>query len=477
MKLDGKRFDDVIIGAGMAGLAAGIRLAMYDRNVIILEKHNAVGGLNSFYSIEGRKYDVGLHAMTNYVPKGIKGTPLVKLLRQLRIKREQLDLCPQSFSRISFPGVDVRFNNEWSFMESEIIQAFPNQKDPLQNLLKKIGEYDALSLEGKNIPARTVVEEIITNPKLVDMLFCPLCYYGSARENDMDFAQFVILFKSIYLEGFCRPQEGVRTITRELVNKFRSAGGTRKMKMGVSKIIEENGKASNLILEDGSSIYADNIISTAGLVETQRMCSSLSPSSGSENIGQLSFVETITVLNKQPKDLGVNETIVFFNDCEKFTYAKTQDLIDDRSGVICIPNNYQFGENRDLKEGLVRVTALANYEKWKALDITRYQEEKSKAFNVLTEKTHKILPQLKQLHPKMDVIAKDMFTPLTIERFTGHLGGAVYGAPQKSRSGQTHLSNLFIAGTDQGFLGIVGAMLSGISIANRYVLKENGSFN
>jgi phytoene dehydrogenase-like protein len=77
----------------------------------------------------------------------------------------------------------------------------------------------------------------------------------------------------------------------------------------------------------------------------------------------------------------------------------------------------------------------------------------------------------------MDVIAKDMFTPLTIERFTGHLGGAVYGAPQKSRSGQTHLSNLFIAGTDQGFLGIVGAMLSGISIANRYVLKENGSFN
>ena len=39
------------------------------------------------------------------------------------------------------------------------------------------------------------------------------------------------------------PIEGVRTITRQLVDKFRSAGGTRKMKLGVSKIIEENGRA------------------------------------------------------------------------------------------------------------------------------------------------------------------------------------------------------------------------------------------
>ena len=70
--LDGQHFQDVIIGAGMAGLAAGIRLARYGRNVIILEKHNAVGGLNPFYSISGRKFDVGLHAMTNYVDVGVK---------------------------------------------------------------------------------------------------------------------------------------------------------------------------------------------------------------------------------------------------------------------------------------------------------------------------------------------------------------------------------------------------------------------
>jgi hypothetical protein len=49
----------------------------------------------------------------------------------------------------------------------------------------------------------------------------------------------------------------------------------------------------------------------------------------------------------------------------------------------------------------------------------------------------------------------------------------VYGSPLKNKSGRTHLDNLFLCGTDQGFLGIVGAMLSGITIANLYGLRDD----
>ena len=80
-------YDVVIIGAGMSGLAAGIRLAHFGRRVCIFERHNAVGGLNGFYSIAGRRFDVGLHAMTNFTPPGVRGSPLTKLLRQLQIGR------------------------------------------------------------------------------------------------------------------------------------------------------------------------------------------------------------------------------------------------------------------------------------------------------------------------------------------------------------------------------------------------------
>ena len=80
-----KDFDVVIIGAGMSGLAAGIRLAMFDQKVCILESHSIPGGLNSYYQRGKRKFDVGLHAMTNWTAKGSKGKPLSKLMKQLRI--------------------------------------------------------------------------------------------------------------------------------------------------------------------------------------------------------------------------------------------------------------------------------------------------------------------------------------------------------------------------------------------------------
>jgi phytoene dehydrogenase-like protein len=68
-------------------------------------------------------------------------------------------------------------------------------------------------------------------------------------------------------------------------------------------------------------------------------------------------------------------------------------------------------------------------------------------------------------------VATDMFTPTTVVRFTGHENGAVYGAPEKQRDGTTYLDNLFICGTDQGYVGIVGSMMSGIAMANRHLLR------
>jgi phytoene dehydrogenase-like protein len=72
------------------------------------------------------------------------------------------------------------------------------------------------------------------------------------------------------------------------------------------------------------------------------------------------------------------------------------------------------------------------------------------------------------------VVATDTFTPTTIRRYTGHIGGAVYGCPEKCYDGRTAIDNLYLCGTDQGYVGIIGVILSGISIANRYLLKGEG---
>ena len=116
----------------MSGLAAGIRLAHFGKKVCIFERHNATGGLNSFYSQQGRKFDVGLHALTNFVRPGVKGTPLTKLLRQLRISRDEFQLCEQKRSRVCFGSagdISLNFTNDFEVLESEVAQAFPAEID------------------------------------------------------------------------------------------------------------------------------------------------------------------------------------------------------------------------------------------------------------------------------------------------------------------------------------------------------------
>ena len=472
-EVQSSKFDVIIIGAGMAGLAAGIRLALAGKQSLILERHNASGGLNSFYSIDGRKYDVGLHAMTNFVPKGTKGTPLTKLLRQLRIPYDALDLCPQNGSRIAFPGCDLQFDNDFALLESEVARVFPAQIDGFRALADEVRTLDAFNLGAKSVSARQAVQQHIKDPLLEDMLFCPVMYYGSAQEHDMDYGQFAIMFRSLFFEGFARPFDGVRVIIRLLQDKYRSLGGIRKMKHGVKKIHTQAGKASAVELDNGTILTADKIISTAGAVETARLCDDQSADADSSNIGQLSFTETITVLDKQPAEFGWDDTIIFFNTRERFHYAGVKnDLVDPTSGVICFPNNYQYGNDRQLNEGFLRITAMANYDRWCALEESDYMAKKDHWYEELQNVAIKILPEAKNgLNLNEARIAKDMFTPRTVKKYTGHLNGAIYGAPNKIKDGRTHLENLYLAGTDQGFLGIVGAMLSGISMANLHILQ------
>lgn len=461
-------YDTIIIGAGMSGLAAGIRLAYFDQRVCILERHNTIGGLNSFYRLRGRDYDVGLHAVTNFTPKGAKSGPLARLLRQLRFRWEEFCLAPQLESSIAFPKTNLRFNNDLELLQSEIARQFPDQVDNFQRLLAQIVDYDDLRAETFSLSARQFVSEIITEPLLVEMLFCPLMWYGNARENDMDFGQFCIMFRSIFLEGFARPFAGVRLILKNLVKKFRSVGGELKLRTGVSRIKVEDGRVAGVILDNGEEIQGRRVLSSAGLLETLRLCDDIT-SVDDLRPGRMSFIETVSVLNRQPSAIGHNQTIVFYNDSEQFDWRAPQDeLCDLRTGVICSPNNFAYaGDDESLPDGVMRVTSIASYERWNALSEEQYRLEKLRWYDRATASAVRFVPDFRPY-----VIDTDMFSPTTIHRFTWHDNGAVYGAPEKRFDGTTHLHNLFLCGTDQGYVGIIGAIMSGIAMANKHCLSE-----
>lgn len=518
----------LIIGAGMSGLAAGIRLARFNVPTLIVERHYAFGGLNSYYKLGGREFDVGLHAVTNFVPPGVRQAPLPKLLRQLSLDREEFELREQRFSDIRFPGETLRFDNGGGLLMEEVARAFPKEADRFAAFVEEARAYDIASLSTEPASARRILADRFREPLLVEMLLCPLMFYGCADENDMEFTQFITLFKSIFLEGLARPKGGVRTIIRALVRRYRGFGGKLRMQCGVERIEHEEGRITAVVLEDGSSITPSFVLSSAGYHETLRLCgpacssepraslcatlpteprrhaSGGPPSTGgqgppcvehvpSEPIlaapgpGKLSFVESVCVLDRPPATLGHQPTITFFSNNPRFLYRPPNDLVDPDSGVICCPNNYD--DHGHLPEGIIRFTSLANYERWRKLwagSASGDQRPATGANATSSSPTDPAYAAAKDVchdrivsatraflfDPRPHTVFRDTFTPLTIERYTGHLSGAIYGAPRKRRDGRTPLDNLFICGTDQGYLGIVGALLSGITIANLHVLNR-----
>ncbi len=456
-------YDTIIIGAGMSGLAAGIRLAYYDQKVCVLERHTTIGGLNSFDRLEGRNYDVGLHAVTNFTPKGSRRGPLARLLRQLRFSWDDLQLRPQLGSTIAFPGVRLNFTNGPELLCEEIARKFPAERDGFRGLLKSLADYDDLTPEHAKFSAREFIRGHLRDPLLIEMLFCPLMFYGNAREQDMDLGQFCIMFRSIFLEGLARPWAGVRPILKLLTRRFKALGGELRLRSGVSRLAVNDGRVQAVILDDGTELTGRRVLSSAGWLETMRLCDDVSQEAEAP-AGQLSFVEAISALNVEPRRIGCDRTIVFFNDSPQFHWEKSRELVDTRCGVICSPNNFAYDE--PLAEGLIRVTAIANYDLWNQLPEPDYRAAKQQWFDRVNESAIRFVPDYRQ-----HIIATDMFTPTTIRKFTGHDNGAVYGSPQKHFYGLTHLPNLFVCGTDQGFVGIIGAIVSGISMANQHCLR------
>jgi phytoene dehydrogenase-like protein len=461
-------YDAIIIGAGMSGLAAGIRLAHFDQRVCILERHYTIGGLNSFYRLRGRDYDVGLHAITNFAPKGAKRGPLAKLLRQLRFQWDDFALAPQIGSAICFPGVSLSFGNELDLLRQEIAAAFPAEVDNFEKLLASIKDYDELDDASWRLSTRQVLRETFGDELLIEMLLCAPMWYGNSRERDMDFAQFCIMFRSIFLEGLARPFAGVRLILKNLVKRFRALGGELRLRSGVSRIHVESGRAVGVVLDDGREIEGRKVLSSAGWLETMRLCDDSSRQQPAA-AGRLSFVESVTVLDKKPRDLGYDRTIVFYNDSPKLHWERPEDdLCDDRTGVICSPNNFLYeAADGDLADGVMRITALANYDRWSQLDGEEYAVAKHYWYDRIAASAARFVPDFR--HRAVDA---DMFTPKTIRRFTWHENGAVYGSPEKHVDGTTHLSNLFVCGSDQGLVGVVGSIISGIAMANRHMLTE-----
>jgi len=116
-----ERFDALVIGAGLGGLAAGVTLAGHGRKVVILEQHTVPGGYAQCFQRGSYRFDVSLHALNGLAPGG----GMDHLYRDLgiwnRLRLHRLDPLYQ----LRLPDQQVTAHADWYRYESELIGHFP----------------------------------------------------------------------------------------------------------------------------------------------------------------------------------------------------------------------------------------------------------------------------------------------------------------------------------------------------------------
>jgi phytoene dehydrogenase-like protein len=485
-------------------MAAAIRLAQFGKRVALVERQDRLGGLNTYYYKDGRLLETGLHALTNYPGNAGQRGPLGRIFRSLQIPESLIPLAPQRFSEILCPSRRIAFSNDVAELTQSIGKAFPGVAGPLTKFLSdRLLPYEAVGATGiAAASSRQILAEYLPE-SVVEALLLPVMAFGSPTEEDLTFGQFSMLFRSIFLEGLCRPVGGIRLLLDVLRSRLEQEGVTIRLGCEVTRIRLAENHVHEIVLDTGEKLSAHVFITTLGWPETVRLAghssagawgrAEMSAVGGkSPAIGKISFLEVVAELDRPPEQFDFRQSLVFYS-CEGAKFRCPEGLWDARLGVICAPANFEYpasmpaqarpGSDSARNSGeeaaarcfspsgvdpaVVRITCLANYSAWAGLKATEYQHRKHQAaadlLNMVSRLGWDFRPAVKNC---------EVTTPLTIARYCGRVNGAVYGSPEKLWSGRTPWKNLWIAGTDQGLVGVVGTLLSGIFVANQCLRSE-----
>jgi phytoene dehydrogenase-like protein len=127
--MNGKHFDVVIAGAGMAGLTAGVYLSQFGHKVLVCEAGEKPGGLVSSFEYRGYVFDAGIRAIEN---SGI----VFPMLKQLDVK---LDMVKSPVS-VGMGDKTIRLADKESLkdMEDLLCGFFPDKREDISRIINEI---------------------------------------------------------------------------------------------------------------------------------------------------------------------------------------------------------------------------------------------------------------------------------------------------------------------------------------------------
>lgn len=482
-------YDAIVVGAGFGGLAAAALLARAGRRVLVVERHDRVGGYGHAFRRGRYRFDSAVHLIGGCAPAGAEGGLVARLLAALGLAERAPLVAVDPVYALALPGVALRAPAGLdAFVEAHAAR-FPGCADGVRafvDVCARIRAEVELAAEGAAAGAGAAALERLPTLRrlrratLADVLeahvgdpaaraaLAALWPFVGLPPSRASFLYFATMLLSYVADGARACRGTFQALADLLATAVEAAGGEVLLRAEVRRIALEGGRVRGVVLEHGQRIEAPVVVSNADLRQTAL-----------ELVGREAWdarwlarlerlepsISAFVVYGATSLDLRgaglAHETFWFGGLDHEAAYGAA--LAGDPTWLTLTVPTLADPSLAPPGESLFLLTTLAGY-----APPARWRADKERVHARLLELAEGVVPGLRDA-----VRFSEAGTPRTLERYTRNGDGALYGfalTPDQVGPGRpapaTPLPGLLLAGhwTQPGG-GVYGVLASGVEAA------------
>ncbi len=452
-------YNVVVIGGGLGGLTAGAKLSKEGQKVLLIERHNQVGGCATVFKRKGYTVEGALHMMD-----GLDNDDYKRIMFDDLSVFDKLEFVKANeFHRFSNGRVDLVIPFGIDNAIAALVEKFPDEADGIrkyfQTLLSIRKSVLALPKEKWKFLAQlpvfpllypgvvlntfetvgSLLDSLFKNEDLKLALIANLMYYH-ADPYKMSLIFWAFAQTSYIIGGGHFIKGGGQALSGHLASVITAGGGEVLTRHHVSEIIVKDKRAVGVRYQRVSGegglteeAYADVIISNAAIpTMVNKMAPDAFPARYRKKVNSMRIANSMSTLfigfKKPMREIWDGRYSTFFLD-EKVRslsqFYNSPQRYELGKGFVFVDYSYidnQLGDKGDNLGVIVTVDHLSN---WEGLVENEYKSKKEEVTAALVDKIDQRVPGL-----KANVDYTELATPLSIKKLFDNPEGSVYGFAQ-----------------------------------------------
>jgi len=428
----------IIVGGGISGLTCGIYALDNDFDVEIYEKHVIAGGECTGWYRDG----VYIDGCAHWIVGTNKNSDFYPVWYHLGALNEHTKIYEcEYFQKFKIGDEVITFYADLNKLYDELMRIAPEDKKVIKQLIKRILDYQHTRVPlDKPLDMLNPFQFTMFGLHMLPMLSS---YIKSRNESLEDFAKKAknetlkkIIMRVLTTKDYNShcffytmhalskgdagvPEGGSLKMANRIIRTFKDKGGKLFLNTPVKEVLIENDTAKGIVLEDGTIIKGDYVVSSTDLHFTFNKL-----------IGE-------KYMSKYFKKMFTEKDHYLNNSCYYLSYKVTEN-IDDRPKTYCFEvepfkvgpdefdcitaRSHSFDKTLNRNCTTITVMIYGSFEGYNYVK-SLSKEEYKKFKNDLAEFVRTKLKEEYKLNDS-SISTLDVATPLTYERYTNAYCGS-----------------------------------------------------